>query len=360
MSGRQPQQLPSSLHCVLRLLGGASSPSDEDEATTFGHPGNGRVGGHLLDFYEPAGSGFGNDRRTLNVDRGSTARGVWAGVPAKEEGRRSHWYDHIVEQEAFFRSIGFGRDRGRDRMSAPQPSVVEGPGEEVLVRFTPLDSGPGPGDQGFGSRTLLPPLVIRRDVSSSSGLVDPRDVAKGQDGNPDQSKKWRWSNVRAAPRIGFGVPRPEVRHMVVQIDPPPQPTLKKPHNIKQQRRNRREREMYDPLREWTVIWGRNPFRHPYLDVSVAEYFPGRREVACGPYLYIDQTSHIGHLWIDESSVKEEPAVRSSAVPSIVVSSPSSNGALVVNAGHGPVLNHSASVEVNSVEVCLPILRTILW
>ena len=252
VSGRQPLQLPSSLHCVLRLRAGASSSSDEDEATTFGHLGNGRVGGLLPDFYEAAGSGFGNDRRTLNGDRGSTARGESAGVLAREEGRGSRIFDHIVEQDAFFRTIGLGRDRGRERMPAPQPSVVEGPGGEVLGRFTPLDFGPGFGDQGFGSRTFPPPPVAPRDVSSSSGLGDPHDVAKGQGGNPDRStipgeQKWRWSNVRVAPRTGFGVPRPEVRHMVVQTDPPLQPTLKKPHNIKQHLRNRREREMYDPL-----------------------------------------------------------------------------------------------------------------
>ena len=41
VSGRQPQLLPSSLHCVLRLRGGASSSnsSDEGAATTFAHDG---------------------------------------------------------------------------------------------------------------------------------------------------------------------------------------------------------------------------------------------------------------------------------------------------------------------------------
>ena len=147
-------------------------------------------------------------------------------------------FDHAVEQEALFRSILSNRNWIR----AHQPSVVEGPGHarvEVLVRLTPLDFGLGPRDQGFGSRICFPPFEIPRDVSSSSGLGDLHDVAKGQDGNLDRSKRWRWSNARVAPRSGLGVPRPEVRHMVVQTDPPPEPTYKKPHNIKQERRNRR-------------------------------------------------------------------------------------------------------------------------
>ena len=50
VSGRHPQQWPSSLHCVLRLRGGASSSSSSDDgaATTFGH--DGRVDDLLPDF----------------------------------------------------------------------------------------------------------------------------------------------------------------------------------------------------------------------------------------------------------------------------------------------------------------------
>ena len=72
--------------------------------------------------------------------------------------------------------------------------------------------------------------------------------------------------------------------------------------------------------------------------------PGFREVSCGPSL-----SEVWHT----GSVKEEPLVRSSAAPSVVMCAPGSNGTPVVNAGRSPVLNHSASVEVNSVQVCLP-------
>ena len=51
------------------------------------------------------------------------------------------------------------------------------------------------------------------------------------------------------------VARGQVRHMVVQADPPPEFAFKKPHNIKQKRRNRKVREMYDLLGKWRVIWG---------------------------------------------------------------------------------------------------------
>ena len=86
---------------------------------------------------------------------------------------------------------------------------------------------------------------------------------------------------------------------------------------------------------------------------MAERLPARREVACGPSLHIDQESRIGYIWIDDSSVKAELVVRSSAVRSAVVFAPGSNGAPAVGVGHGPVLNHSDTVEVNSVEVCPP-------
>ena len=93
--GRQPQQVPSSLHCVLRLRGGVSSSSSSDDgaATTFGH--DGRVDGVLPDFYDAAvGSGFGDDQRTLNGSCSSAAREVSADVPAREEGYESR----VVEE----------------------------------------------------------------------------------------------------------------------------------------------------------------------------------------------------------------------------------------------------------------------
>ena len=123
VSGRQPQQLPSSLHCVLRLRGGgsgafSSSISSDDgllgsfDASRSFDLGNGAVG-----------SGLGDDQRMLNDGRGGTTRRVSAGVPAREEERRNRVFDHVVEQEALFRSI----TQGRDRMPFSQPSVVEGP-----------------------------------------------------------------------------------------------------------------------------------------------------------------------------------------------------------------------------------------
>ena len=160
VSGRQPQQLPSNLHCVLRLRGGASSSSSGDE--DIGH--DGRVDSLLPDFrprrvhpYEAAGSGFG-DHRVLNDSRGGTARVVLAEAPAKEEGRRNRLFDHAAEQEALFRSI-----LSRNRMQVPQPSGVEGPGDIVQVRLAPHVFGLGPGDPGFGSSELpsriFPPLL---------------------------------------------------------------------------------------------------------------------------------------------------------------------------------------------------------
>ena len=53
-------------------------------------------------------------------------------MPAREEvHRRSRIFDHVVEQEALFRNMGFGRDRGHDRVPSPQPAVVEKPAEYV-------------------------------------------------------------------------------------------------------------------------------------------------------------------------------------------------------------------------------------
>ena len=86
--GRQPQQLQSSLHCVLRLRGGASSSSSSDE--DIGR--DGRVDSLLPDFYEAAGSGSGNDRGVLNDNHCGAAQVLLAGVLAREEGRRSRMF----------------------------------------------------------------------------------------------------------------------------------------------------------------------------------------------------------------------------------------------------------------------------
>ena len=91
-----------------------------------------------------------------------------ARVPAREE---VHWsnpvFGHIGEQEALFRSIGFGRDQGQDRVPSPQPSVVERPAEHVQVRLAPLVFG-SPGDRGFSSRIFFPPIEVPGNTSSSS------------------------------------------------------------------------------------------------------------------------------------------------------------------------------------------------
>lgn len=71
---------------------------------------------------EAVGSGVGNGRRSqYDYGRGAGRR-VSAEVPAREEGRRSRIYDHVVEQEGWFESIRLGRNRRQ----VLQPSIVEG------------------------------------------------------------------------------------------------------------------------------------------------------------------------------------------------------------------------------------------
>ena len=360
VSGRQPQQLPSSLHCVERLRGGASSSSDEDEATTFGH--DGRVDSLLPDFwprrvhpYEAAGSVFGDDREVLDDRRGAAAHVVSAGVLAREEGRRSRIFDHAVEQEALVRSIL----SNRNRMQVPQPSVVEGPGEYVQVRFTPLVFGPASGDQEFGSRIFLPPPVTPGNVSSACSSGYPRVVDRGRDGNPDPSATLN-GGALSAPSGSSRVIRRQVRHMVIQTDPPPTP--RKPCNIKRKRRRRLELEaglkssrwFYDPLGTWPGFAGRMPWMHSWSDASVEAHGLGTREVSCGPSLCVDQLCRPGYLWINRSSVQEEPAVCSSAVPpavrspvvrSVVVFQLVSDVALVAGGARGSVSCRSTPVKV---------------
>ena len=217
----------------------------------------------------------------LNDNRGGAAQRASAGVPARGEGRRSHWFDRIVEEEALFRSIGLGRGRGRDHMSVPQPSVVEGPGEYVQVRFAPLVSSPGPGDRQFGSRVLLLPPVAPASVSFASGSYHFPVVGKNQDGNPDQSVTL--NDLR--------VVRKQVGRVVVQRDPPPKP--RRPCNIKQKRRRRLEFEeglessrwFYDPRGTWPSFAGRMPWMHSWSDVPVEAHGSGTRDVSCGPSLW---------------------------------------------------------------------------
>ena len=94
--------------------------------------------------------------------------------------------------------------------------------------------------------------------------------------------------------------------------------------------------------------------HPYLDVSVEEYSPGRREASCGPSLYINQNSPVGYLWIDKSSVKEEfascssavpPVVRSPVVRFVVVFQLASDVAFVAGGARGPASCRSTPVKV---------------
>ena len=127
VSGRQPQQLQSSLHCVLRLRGGASSSTWSDDYNVVGEVDVSSASSVDL-VNEAVGSGNGNDRGGLNDGNGCTARLVSAGVPAREEGRRSRVFDHIVEQEGLFASI-----MGRNQGPVPQPPIVGEHGHLMLI-----------------------------------------------------------------------------------------------------------------------------------------------------------------------------------------------------------------------------------
>ena len=158
-----------------------------------------------------------------------------------------------------------------------------------------------------------------------------------------------------APNTSSRVVRKQVKHMVVQTNPPPKP--RKPCNIKETRRKRLELEtgltssrwFYDPLGTWPS------FADSMSDVSVGEHGPGTREIACGPSLYIDQRGFGGYLWIDRSVVKDEPTVCPSAVPPVVISpvvrpvvvSWEGPGVMpVANGSNGPISCRSNPVEVN--------------
>ena len=164
---------------------------------------------------EEAFSVFGDDRGVLNDNRGGAAQRASAGELAREEGRRSRIFDHVVEQEALFRSIGLGRNR----MPVSQPLVVEGSGEHVQVRLAPLVFGPGPGDQEFGSRVFLPPPVAPGSVSSASGSGQPQVVGRNRDGNPDQPVTLN-DGALSAPNGNSRVVRKQLRRVVVQTDSP--------------------------------------------------------------------------------------------------------------------------------------------
>ena len=221
-------------------------------------------------------------------------------------------------------------------MQVPQPSVVEGTSEIVQLRFAPHVSGLGPGDREFGScefpsRFFLPPLVNPGDVSSafSSGYLRVDD--KSRDGNLDQSATLN-GGALSAPMGNCRVIRKQVRHMVVQTDPPPKP--RKPCTIKQKRRRRLELEaglksfrwFYDPLGTWPTSAAGPAWTGQCLDIFLGEQGLGIREVACGPFLYMNQRRSGGYRWID-TCVQEEPivcsfavspAVRSPVVRSVVV------------------------------------------
>ena len=320
VSGRQPQQMPSSLYCVLRLRGGASSSSSSDDgaATHFGH--DGRVDSVLPDVYgKAAGSGFGGDQRTLNGSCSSASREVSVDVPAREEGYESrvveergpHRVEYVFSSFILYPRPGVTRSEARLSSAgggftgASKPSGAPGgakgpvmkPGAERMLMS----------DEAIGD----PPLVTLRDVLPVVDSDYPCVADGGQDGNPCQSTTLT---------KGIRVVRKQVRHWVVQTDPPPK--VPKPCNIKQKRRrqididegNESSRWFYHPFGKWQ----RWPLRrmHDYIDFYVRANGPGFREASCGPPLRED--------WF-RGGVKEEPPVRSSAVRSVVVFALGSDG-----------------------------------
>ena len=337
----QPQKLPCGLRCVLRLQGGAwsTSSSDDGAATTFSH--DGRVDSRLLDFNEAVGSGLGDDRRTLNDGDCNATHGRrrWsAGVLAREEGHQRrvvqeqvlHRVDYVFS--FFWSSARYEFVQFEVRPPSLLPDDLRPPDVPRDVCGNPIGELPG---------VSLGSLLRRIGCYHYNGYYFD---GNGQPVDPDQYLvDWRFSNVRIGPRIAFGAPRFEVREVVVQTNPLLGPAWKKPHNINQKRRNRRNQEDWHPLGELPKIGICFPWFRPYFDVSVQLYGPGYREVACGPSLYVNQLTHVG--WKSDvlevqdrqrrerqaHSVKEEFASCSSATPSVVEFALGVGGAHVVNA-----------------------------
>ena len=312
----------------------------------------------LFDFYEAVGSGFGNDRGNLSDDRGKATHEGFGppprftevskpiGAPVGEEssviGARLGWPAGVLAREEDYRS-----------------RVAE---EHVPHRvdriYSPLFVYPRPEVTWSRIRFPSPPRVAPRNVSSASSSGYPRVDGNGQDENLDRSVDWEFSNVVIAARTGFGVYRPEVRNMLIQTKPFLDPPYKKPHNIEQKRRNRKERELWDPYGKWSSIEGCFPWMRYHFDVEVQMYGPGYCEVACGPSLCINQKSYVGwKSYILEEhdkrcrqeqacNVKEGFVVRSFAVPFVVVSALGPDEVHLVDGVRGSAVGRSASMEVN--------------
>ena len=195
-------------------------------------------------------------------------------------------------------------------------------------------------------------------------------LCRNQDRNLDQSVTLH-GGALSAPNRNSSVVRKQVKRMVVQTNPPPELTLKKPHNIKQKRRNRRELEKYDVLGTWPSVDGHMPWMHSWSDVSVEARGLGTREFACSPSLCLNQRCRPGgYLWVDRSSAKEELvvsasavlpaacssvallAVRSSVIRSGFVSWSGPDIALIVCGTRGSLSCFSIQVEVNHPNVDL--------
>ena len=181
--GRQPQQLPCSLNCVLRLRGGSSSSissSEDDEA---------------------AGSGIGDDRDWLNDDRGAT-QVVSVGVLAREEGHRHCVSDFIAQRERVFQHYQRRMDVQRvpprfTEVAIPvgvpvgsADSVIEASDDELvhpLVHriYSPIYCDPDP--RFTQTRIPSPFLEIPKDATSASSSGNLHVVEGNQDVDLDRS-----------------------------------------------------------------------------------------------------------------------------------------------------------------------------
>lgn len=177
-------------------------------------------------------------------------------------------------------------------------------------------------------------------MSSASSSGNRSGVDGDQIGNPGQSATLKGSDLNPS-SSDAKVARKQVRHSVVQTDPPPK--APKPCNTIQKRRRRIDikeegessRWFYHPFGKW-LRW---PFsrNHDRKDVYIAKSGPGFREAYCGPSMLED--------WF-RGGVTVELAVRSSVVSFVVASAPGFNEAHVVDAARSSVVSCSASMQVN--------------
>lgn len=214
-SGRQPQEIPNSCHCVLRLRGGGNAivnldsgdEGDDEDDSGDAHSGiemspcnrdgcrlcGERCAGHGSCLGIGAvGIGVCDDRNSFDDGGGGEVNVASARVLANEEGCMNDGVGHVFpifvegagssidlvgrfieEQEGAFDQV-MGRIRLRSRL--PDNFV-----------FSPLSANLCPRDPAFKSILYDVPLVAPRGVSPVSIARSSLVVAGSQDGNHDRS-----------------------------------------------------------------------------------------------------------------------------------------------------------------------------